>query len=523
MKKKHYIILFLTIAGWENNLKAQVCFAATNYAAGTEPTCVVSADFNDDGKMDLATGNIDSENVTILLGDGSGGFSAAAENFPVGGRVRWMTSSDYNEDGKIDLATSNYIDGSVSVLLGDGVGGFSKTDFLINNGYASLRAIVSADLNGDDNVDLAMNNWSSIVVLLGNGYGGFSTTPKISLPGTTTYYESVITSDFNADGKIDLATAGGSEIAVLLGDGSGSFSTPTSYTVGSLAQCIISADFDGDGKIDLATGNGGSKDISVLIGDGSGGFSKATNFLINNGWISSITNSDFNADGKMDLAAANSGNVSVLLGDGSGNFSIAASFTTGTSTYSIVSSDFNGDGKRDLATANNGSNNVSVLLNTTIPTPVISENGNILTSSSAIGNQWYLNGNLISGATNQQYEAFENGDYTVVVESDGCSTVSAKVSVNITGIEKISEDNAVNIFPNPTSGNALLQILSTENTSVVIGIYDLLGQNVHTENVNLMNGQNQIPISTNGLSNGVYLVKINSNSIQISTSLVIQK
>ncbi len=79
------------------------------------------------------------------------------------------------------------------------------------------------------------------------------------------------------------------------------------------------------------------------------------------------------------------------------------------------------------------------------------------------------------------------------------------------------------LYPNPTSDNAILNIVVSQNTLVAISVYNLLGEKFLTKNVSLVNGENQIPLSTSGLSNGVYFVLVNSSSLQSSTSLVIQR
>src|SRR5262245_35723564 len=97
--------------------------ATSNPGALSYPFSVAAGDFNGDGKLDLAVANVDSDNVSILLGNGTGGFGPAA-NFGVGDGPNSMVVGDFNADNKLDIATANYFSSDVSILLGDGTGGF---------------------------------------------------------------------------------------------------------------------------------------------------------------------------------------------------------------------------------------------------------------------------------------------------------------------------------------------------------------------------------------------------------------
>src|SRR5688572_5186053 len=96
---------------------------AVSYPTGTNPQAVVTADFNNDGKLDLATANAGSNNVSVRLGDGAGGFGAVS-HFATGARPLSIVVGDFNNDGKLDVATANNVGESVSVLLGNGNGTF---------------------------------------------------------------------------------------------------------------------------------------------------------------------------------------------------------------------------------------------------------------------------------------------------------------------------------------------------------------------------------------------------------------
>ncbi len=334
----------------------------TNFAAGSSPISVTVGDFNGDGKSDLAVANRGSNNVSVLLGTGTGSFGAAT-NFSVGNAPSSVTVGDFNGDGKSDLAVANRYGNNVSVLLGTGTGSFgTATNFSVGIFPVSVTV---GDFNGDGKSDLATANGSSnnVSVRLGTGAGSFGTATNFSV-GTGP--ASVTVGDFNGDGKSDLAVANAnsSNVSVLLGTGTGSFGPATNFTVGSFPYSVTVGDFNGDGKSDLAVANAGSSNVSVLLGTGTGSFGTATNFTV--GTVPrSVTVGDFNGDGKSDLAVANgsNNNVSVLLGTGTGSFGPATNFTVGSSPRSVAVGDFNGDGKSDLATANYNGGNVSVFLN----------------------------------------------------------------------------------------------------------------------------------------------------------------
>jgi hypothetical protein len=119
---------------------------------------VAVGDFNGDGKLDLAVANEGSNTVSILLGDGTGNFTAASST-STGTAPQSVAMGDFNGDGKLDLAVAN--EGSntvsdsntVSILLGDGTGNFTTASSAAT-GEAPLSVAVG-DFNGDGKLDLA--------------------------------------------------------------------------------------------------------------------------------------------------------------------------------------------------------------------------------------------------------------------------------------------------------------------------------------------------------------------------------
>src|SRR3989441_4232860 len=302
---------------------SQLSFAVeATYPVGLAPFSVLAADFNGDGKQDLAVANFDSDNVGVQLGADNGTLQPAV-NYPVGHNPIAVAVGDFNGDGKLDLVTANVNSNNVSVLLGTGGGAFQlAVNFPAGAGPLSVAV---GDFNGDSKLDLAVtNNSGGVGVLLGTGSGAFALAANYPVGARP---ESVAVGDFNNDGKLDLAVANyfSGSVSVLLGTGSGTFQPALNYAAHVSPSSVAVGDFNGDGKPDLAVANNNSDDVSVLLGTGSGTFQAAVNYAAGSS-PSSVAVGDFNGDGKPDLAVANNsgGDVSVLLGAGNGAFQAAA-------------------------------------------------------------------------------------------------------------------------------------------------------------------------------------------------------
>ncbi|HZM89852.1 MAG TPA: FG-GAP-like repeat-containing protein [Blastocatellia bacterium] len=349
--------------------------AGSPFVTGNTPISVAVGDFNIDGKPDLAVANRGPRNVSIRLGDGMGGFlDATSSTVGTGSGPLSVAIGDFNLDGKPDLAITNNISNNVTIRLGDGMGGFpDATSSTVGTGNAPISVAVG-DFNLDSKPDLAITIDSSgtVTIRLGDGMGGFPDATS-STVGTGSGPFSVAVGDFNLDGKPDLAVANqlSDNVTIRLGDGMGGFPDATSSTIGAGFDPLSVAigDFNLDGKPDLAIANSRSANVTIRLGDGMGGFPDATSSTVGAGNApSSVSIGDFNLDGKPDLAVSNftSDNVTIRLGNGTGGFPDATSSTVGAGSRpkSVAIGDFNLDGKPDLAVTNIFSHNVTIQLNT---------------------------------------------------------------------------------------------------------------------------------------------------------------
>jgi FG-GAP-like repeat/Abnormal spindle-like microcephaly-assoc'd, ASPM-SPD-2-Hydin/Bacterial Ig-like domain (group 3) len=234
---------------------------------------LAAADFNGDGKLDLAVVGdyVSSGGVTILLGNGDGTFAVAGPNLDLTADFALIATGDFNGDGIPDFVTPNYFEfgGSPTIFLGkgDGTFTFSKvTTFTLD--YFPTSVLV-ADFNGDGVLDLAFSDLNGVEIALGNGDGTFTETPASPIQVPNELY-GLQTGDFNHDGKLDLAgldTYFG-QIVLLLGAGDGTF-TVTKTTPGvnpsNFGSQIAAADFNGDGVPDLAMLTENVNTASILL------------------------------------------------------------------------------------------------------------------------------------------------------------------------------------------------------------------------------------------------------------------
>jgi hypothetical protein len=255
-------------------------FDRADLRVGNSPSAVIVADFNGDGRLDLAATNEADNTVSILLGIEGGRFAAQA-TYPAGSSPTGLVTGDFNGDGKLDLA------------LMDSCGSCGVSPNLVS-------------------------------ILLGNGDGSFRAAGTYASGGGPI---GIVTADFNTDGNLDLALANevDNTVSILLGNGDGSFKAQTTVAVGARPYSLASGDFNGDSKTDLVTLNISDGTVTVLLSNGAGTFNRvdSSSGVGSGPSLNVLTVGDFNQDGKLDLVVEG-GELFLLLGKGDGSFPTAS-------------------------------------------------------------------------------------------------------------------------------------------------------------------------------------------------------
>jgi hypothetical protein len=358
-------------------------WAAANlqFPVGAAPGSVEIADFNGDGKLDIVIANEQSRNVTILLGDGKGGFrEAKGSPFTAGHSLNDIAIGDFDGDGKPDLAFANHEQKSLTVLSGDGQGSFrpatSSPVTVTSNPHT--HGVAAGDFNGDRKLDLVTESWgeNKVTVVAGDGYGNFSS-PGVQFAVGKMPYQRVRAKDVNGDGNADIITTNleGDNVTILLSDGKGGFNQPPAspFPCGESPFFVAIGDISKDGKPDLAVvnspssaaGRSGKDGLTILLGDGAGGFRLMAGSPFATGKIPNrLAIGDVNSDGVADVAVTNtdSDNVTLFLMGDKDNVASSSTIAVGKKPKGIAIGDLNRDGKADIVVANNGDNDITILL-----------------------------------------------------------------------------------------------------------------------------------------------------------------
>ncbi len=341
------------------------------------------ADLNGDGKLDLALNG--TAGVTTFLGNGDGTFGgitgAVVSGYPENGLVQQMKLADFNGDGKIDLAAQNDANGDVELAPGNGDGTFRAAPVLFSSttpvlNPQDLNLQVAGDITGSGNDQVIGSGNGTVLSGSPNGKGGFNYLNALPTAAIDSFAPYPVLGDFNGDGKQDLILSGqNNNVAVALSNNDGTFATPVNVPFSVAPKCVILSvavgDVNGDGKLDLLIAYPGDFQCGipntvpsgylVALGNGDGSF-KTASFTPSGESLYTLALAPFHGPGKpLDMVVSDEGlppgspsvvnpSVSFLPGNGDGTFGAPVTIFENTLSgiAQLLTDDYNQDGKADL-------------------------------------------------------------------------------------------------------------------------------------------------------------------------------
>jgi hypothetical protein len=337
--------------------------AAVHYAAGVGPSGLAAADFNGDGRADIAVANYgflgQGSTVSLLRNNGSGGLLAPVA-YPAGTAPWKLAAGDLDGDGDQDLGVARG-GRSVSVLLNQG-GAFAAPQqfgpLLQGMNTDAYRQMALSDVDHDADLDvLYVNNsmWGAtgpaIALLRNNGSASFGAAESIVLDVFSSSPTDLAMADVTGDGWPDALVAEHEAWSLVPGNGAGGFLAARPYRGGEGPIAIAAADVDGDGDLDPVVTNRDSLELTVHWNDEQGNLPVPPTYPAGS-LGNSLAAGDVDHDGDLDVAVSygttGAGGILVLANQGQGTFAPAVNYPGPPAALGVKLRDLNNDGSLDL-------------------------------------------------------------------------------------------------------------------------------------------------------------------------------
>ncbi len=454
------------------------------------PNTVAFADFNGDGRADIATANNYSTagqpaSITILKNKSLPQTIAfdTARNISSGVLTFAVATGDLNADGKPDLVAVSIANKSLEVYKNTSSAG--QISFASKNDYATGNSpydIKIADFNADGKPDVAVANYlSNSISIFKNTSSGTTISFTAAIQITTGLApESIAIGDFNGDGKPDIATSNelANTVSILKNTSASSvlsFASKVDLTVGDHPMGIAAGDLDGDGMIDLAVSNYYSYNISILRNVGSGG---AITFVKTNLASSASSNSisigDLNGDGKPDLVVQGSPILLYQNNSSSGTINFSQYNEKYVYPYSrvIAIGDVDGDGKVDMVGENYSGSNIMLYRNKANEpyissfTPTVAASGSVITITG--GNLGLASDVTIGGVAVTSFTVVNANTITAIVGAAHSGDVTVTTPYGIAS-------RGGYVFPGPPAIQSFTPTTGTGGTVITITGINFVG------------------------------------------------
>ncbi|MDX2189123.1 MAG: FG-GAP-like repeat-containing protein [Bacteroidota bacterium] len=359
------------------------------------------ADLDGDGKNDLISAGYGNNSISVFRNVSSvGGFSfATRQDFTVGTNPFGLAVADFDNDGRKDIAVGNYSSGNISLFKNISTIGniaFATRVDIITTSFSPYGFISSGDLDGDGFLDLAISGYynSSIVLLKNQGIVGTITGAsfgnRFDITGYSNMYDAQIV-DVDGDNKNDLVfVATGSNILAIRknigiqGDFSLSMFAPAiTFGTSTAPTKMTIRDLDRDGKLDVIVTNQSTSFLSVFknntVGNTITGSSFSSFTIGSQGNPFGVTSADIDGDGRLDILYGSynnaklsvNRNISTIGGLSAASFAPRVDYTSQGGIYGVTEGDIDGDGKTDILASIYNTNTLNIFRNLSGPTPSI--------------------------------------------------------------------------------------------------------------------------------------------------------
>jgi hypothetical protein len=349
---------------WSANLASSI----------SSPRGIAAADLNVDGRPEIIVANRGSNSVTIFVANASAPFFTTQQSVSAGSGSRAVAAADFDGDGRVDVATGNEYARAATILWnrsGSG-GGTGATAFVLRalpdvtpDSWVMGGPYAVADFNHNGIPDIVVGEG---VVL------DAKTAVKVDSGRASASISSAVAADFDEDGNVDFAqdtyyypspqdpSRTARAVDFMIGDGTGHFKRGTSLPFTS-PRGMVTGDFNRDGHADLVVfdDSGAGVTRNVFLGHGDGTFSTSVQPATTYDYVTGA--GDIDGDGTLDLVVWNfyTQQINIYFGDGSGDFPTGTVLATVGSLYGTHVADLNGDGRADIVALKNGTTLVSWL------------------------------------------------------------------------------------------------------------------------------------------------------------------
>lgn len=470
---------------------------------GSGSNSAAFADVNADGHLDVVTVSGLPGGLSLLKGNGTGGFLAEVRiNEGSAFYSGALQAFDYDSDGDTDLLTGEYdldtafgsaSNGAVVIYLNNGSGVFTR-QVLFGGLSSAASRVIAQDLNGDGRRDLLqMSNATTLVMLPGLVGGGFGTAVTIS---SGSNISSIWVADLNADGDNDIVAhdGTGNQMMFFANDGTALFAAPQVLAAPTFLSSLEVADFTGDGRVDaMVTYNAGTRQAQLYTQQPDTSFGAYAGFPALGDQIYRVFLADLNKDSVPDLFSVSfSGNYRPRWspGIGSGSYGAPQLIDTGLGFPTAFHvADLDGDTHQDVLLANaTTAKSIAIYINKTGEDPMVllppASRSYVLNDSMELSLYFGLPV-TVTGTPRVALQMGSNTVYANYVSGSGTPTLLFRYTVAATdldldGVQLASAAIDLNggTLKNPNNGDAQLTFPNLTFSGVVVNGAGPLVQNI---------------------------------------------